>query len=122
MASGGGIVYALNRTTDTGALLSASKREGITDLMAFVLARRASQVSRLLDVQQSEVSQIEIGGRKAFRFDVSGSLKTGQKFTYLMTIIEGTTEIAILNSWTTTPNFDQQREAMGRLSDSVVGL
>ncbi len=122
MVIGNGVFYAINRTTDTGALLSASKREGITDLMEFANTRRANQANRLTDPQQSEVSQIQIGGRKALRFDVTGALKSGQKLTYMMTVIEGATEIGILNTWTTAANFERQKEAMGLLAENVTGL
>lgn len=122
MVIGNGILYATNRTTDTGVLLSATKREGITDLMEFANARKANQANRLTDPKQSEISQIEIGGRKALRFDVTGALKSGLKLTYMMTIIEGSTEIAIVNTWTTAANFERQREALVLLTESVSGL
>ena len=122
MVIGGGVLYAINRTTDTGALLNASKREGITDLMAFAISRRANQANKLTDPQQSQVSELEVHGKKALRFDVTGLLKTGLKLTYMMTVIEGTTEIAVLNTWATATNFEQQKEAMGLLAENVTGL
>jgi len=122
MVISGGVLYAINRTTDTGALLSASKREGITDVMAFAVSRRANQANKLTDPQQSQVSELEVNGKKALRFDVTGSLKNGLKVTYMMTLIEGATEIAILNTWTAAANFEQQKEAMGLLAQNVTGL
>lgn len=122
MASGGGFLYATNRTTDSGLLLSASRRDGITDLMEFAVTRRANQANRLTDPQQSQVLQIEIKGKKALRFEVTGALKSGLKLTYMMTVIEGATEIAILNTWTTAANFENQKGAMAQLSENVVGL
>jgi hypothetical protein len=122
MIIGNGVLYAINRTTDTGVLLSASKREGITDLMEFAITRRANQANRLTDPQQSEVLQTQISGRNAFRFDVTGTLKSGQKITFMVTIIEGATEIASLNTWTTAANFERQKEAMGLLAENITGL
>jgi len=122
MILGGGILYATNRTTDSGLLLSASKREGITDLMAYGTSIRANQTSRLKDPQQSEVSQIEINGKKALRFDVTGLQNSGLKLKYMITVIEGATEIAILNTWTTAAGFEEQKGAMGQLAENVIGL
>ena len=122
MKTKGGVLYAMNITTDTGAILYAVKRERITDLMEFALTQRASQVNRLTDPQQSEVARIEICGRMALRFEVTGALKSGRKGTYMVTIIEGGTEIAILNTFTGSVNFDRQKEAMGRLAENVTGL
>jgi hypothetical protein len=122
MVVGNGVLYAINRTTDTGLLLSANKREGITDLMAFAVSREGNQASRLIDPQQSQVSKIEVNGKVALRFDVAGSNKNGLKLTYMVTIIEGVTEIAILNTWTASANFEKQKEAMESLGASVTGL
>ena len=90
--------------------------------MEFAKTRRANQANRLTDPQQSEVSQIQISGRNAFRFEVTGTLKSGQKITFMVTIIEGTTEIASLNTWTTAVNFERQKEAMGLLAENITGL
>lgn len=117
-----GIVYALNRTTDTGTYLSVAKREGITDLQAYASTRRANQVSRLSDAQQSEISQVKVNGKTAYRFEVTGTLRSGLKIAYLMTVIDGPTEIAVLNTWTSAANYERQKEAMERLSESVIGF
>jgi hypothetical protein len=122
MKANGVLLYATNRTIDAGTFLSATKREGITDLMEYATSREASQASRLADPQKSQVSQIQINGKKAFRFDVTGSVKSGQKLTYMMTIIEGETEIAVVNTWTTAANFERRQEVMSTLAQSVTGL
>jgi hypothetical protein len=98
MVNAGRIIYATNRTADSGASLYAFKHESITDLMTFAVSRRAGQASALTDAQQSEVSRTAINCKTALRFEVTGSLKTGQKiaYTYMTTIIEGVTEIAML--------------------------
>ena len=122
MVIGNAILYATNRTTDTSVLLNATKREGITDLMEFAKTRRANQANRLTDPRQSEILQLEIAGRKALRFDVTGALKNGEKYTYMMTVIEGSTEIAIVNTWTSAANFERQKEAIELLTENVGGL
>ena len=121
MASTGVIVFAVNRTTDTGAVLTSVKRQGITDLMTYATTRRAAQANNLTDVQQSSVSPVQVSGKNGMRFEVTGALKTGQKLSYLMTIIEGDTDIVILNTWTTAAGLDLQRAAMGQLAENISG-
>lgn len=115
-------IRGLNRTTDTGLFLGATRRAGITDLMGYAVARRANQANVLIDPEQSEVLQIEVNGRKAFRFEVTGRLKTGMRITYMMTIIEGATEVAMLNTWAAALNFENQRKGLAQLSELIDGL
>lgn len=120
--SSGAVLYATNRTIDAGAFLATSTRDGITDLAAFANARKANLANGLTDLQQSDTLQLEVNGKKAFRFTIAGAVKSGVKITYLMTIVEGGTEIAVLNAWTTTANFENQRAAIELLATNVTGL
>lgn len=122
MIVGNGVLYAINRTTDIGILLSVAKREGITNLMDFVTTRRANQMNSLVDPQQSEITQITINGKTAYRFEITGALKSGMKITYMATIVEGTSEIAYLNAWTTAANYERQKGAIALLAEKINGL
>ena len=121
LIANGAVMYALNRTIDSGVILSAAKREGITDLLTFAQTRRANQASRLTETTQSEITELRIKERKAFRFTVSGSVNN-RKFMYQMTIVEGASEIAIVNAWASPGNFELQAEALSKLSELVTGL
>lgn len=122
MIAGNGVLYAINRTSDIGILLSVTKREGITNLMDFVATRRATQSNSLVDPQQSEITQIIINGKMAYRFEVTGALKSGMKVTFMATIVEGTSEIAYLNAWTTAANYERQKGAIELLAEKINGL
>ncbi len=122
LAKAGWQAYAVNRNTDVGALLSVTTHDGITDMPAYAQTRRAALISSLTDAVPSEISQIEINGRRSFRASVTGKVKTGQTFTYIGTVIEGAKEIAVLLTWTFPANFDQQKDAMGQLAENVVGF
>ena len=89
--------------------------------MTYASTRKADQAGRLTNPKESEISEIEVNRKKAFRFDVTGEYK-GQKYTYLITIIEGETEIAHLNAWTNARNFEQQRGTLEALAMRVTGL
>lgn len=118
----GAIFVAINRTTDTGVLFMVNKRQGIGDLMEFAKSKGAAQASQLADAQQHQISEITVNGKRAMRFDVSGTLKSGVKITYMMTMLEGTEEIAIVYTWTSTANYENQRDNMGQLAGRVAGI
>ena len=122
LAKAGWHTYAVNRNTDVGALLSATTHVGITDVLTYAKTRRAALIGNLIDAVPSEISEIEINGRRAFRGSVAGKVKTGQTVTYLGTVIEGSKEIAVLLTWTFPANFEQQKAAMAQLSENVVGF
>ena len=119
--AGGVITHALNRTLDAGVLLSAAKREGISDMLTFAQTKRSNQASRLTEPTQSDITEFTIKDKRAFRFAVTGSYNS-RKFTYQMTIVEGTTEIALVNAWASPNIFDQQVETLSKLSEFVTGL
>jgi hypothetical protein len=122
LAKAGWQAYTVNRNADVGALLSVTTHDGITDMKVFAQTRRAALINSLTDAVPSEISQIDVNGRRAFRASVTGKVKAGQTFTYLGTVIEGPKEIAVLLTWTFPANFDQQKDAMGQLAESVVGF
>lgn len=116
------LAYSVNRTIDAGLLLSSVERKGITDLYEFAKSRRANQADRLGEYQFSDIVQLQLNGRNAFRFEVAGTLKTGARLKYMMTIIEGKDEIALLNTWASPTNFDQNRPLFEQLASMVTGL
>lgn len=122
MVSGGASVFAVNKASDTAVLLSVARREGVTDLMAYAMSRRANQESKLLNPQSTEITRLDMNGRLAFRFEVAGYSKGGLKVTFLYTIIEGTEQLAVVNAWTKSIDYPQQKEALEGLALKLVGL
>lgn len=122
MANGTTVLYMQNRTIDAGVLLDATKREGITDISAFHKTRCANQVNRLTAPQQSAQTSVDVGGRTVFRCVVSGGVKNGTQITYLLSVVQGEAEIATVNAWTTTANFENQRATLEALTSTVTGL
>ena len=122
MANGTTVFYATNRTIDSYALLDTTKREGITDISAFHKTRCANQVNRLTAPQQLLQTSGNVGGRTVFRCVVSGTVSNGTLITYLLTVVQGETEIATLNSWTTSANFENQKASLEALTAAITGL
>ncbi len=103
-------------------MLSSTPHDGITDVQAYAGTRRAALIGSLADPVPSEITQIEINGRRAFRASVTGKVQTGQTITYIGTVIEGSEEVAVLLTWTFPANFDRQKDAMNELAERVVGF
>ncbi len=81
----------------------------------------AAIASALQNPKQSDITQIEINGRKAYRFTTSG-FTGGYQLTYLQTVVVGSTVVVFVTTWTTSPNFDHQRSAMEELASDLTGL
>ena len=73
LKNAGAALYAVNRTLDIGMAVMPVPHEGVTDLTAFASTKKAAQVDRLKDGTSSEVARLEIGGRNAVRYSVTGT-------------------------------------------------
>lgn len=118
------LFHAANRAADIGVFVIADRHSDISDVMSYAMTRRANQEGRLDDAKSTEITQVTVGGRPAYRFEVSGALKTGKKLaiTYSQTIIEGTEQIIIINGWTGTSNFPQRKSDIENLATQVKGI
>lgn len=114
---------AANRTIDAGLLMSAAKREGITDMLEFAKTKRIAQVAALKDGQGSEIDKILINGLPAWRFEVSGKSPTsGRDLTWLLTFIDAGTEIVDIRAFMFTAGYSSHKEELGHLAYSIKGF
>lgn len=119
----GAFLLAINKTTDTGLMLSGLSHKGITDMEAFVASRMSGQANRLGKAEESEIVKLTVNGVPAWRFSVTGLSKANAlKYTYLATIFDAGDEIIYLSSWTTAWDFPKQKETLENIAGRVVGL
>lgn len=116
------LLFAINKTTESVIQLSTTKHSDIADMQAFAVSKRANQASRSQDAQSSEITQLVINGLPAWRYEVTGKIKSGIAFTTLTTIFESNQEIVIVNIATTAARFPQQKESLLKIVDSLTGL
>jgi hypothetical protein len=114
--------YAANKNIDVGLLFRGATRNGITDMATYVETRRIEMKPQAADAALSEVSRIEVNGHPAFRYTITGTQANGQRVTVLVTFVDGSDEIAQLNTWTLAANFDHQRSVMEQLPENIVGF
>ncbi len=122
LAQRGGRLFATNKTIDAGALVSMSKRSEIVDTVVYAKSLRANQASLIDKSEWSELSEITINGRRAWKFWVTGLSKRGMQVQYLGTVIEGESQMIYVNTWTSKKNFDDNRTALESLAGSFSGL
>ncbi|MBK7234805.1 MAG: hypothetical protein IPI02_03910 [Sterolibacteriaceae bacterium] len=118
MRSNGTLMYAINRTIDAGAVVGATKREGITDVMAFAKSRRAVMENRLVDALSTDFVLTDFHGKPALVSEVSGISTNGLRLRYLMAVVEGHAQIGIVNAWVLSTNFSEQRERLVEFSST----
>jgi hypothetical protein len=121
LAGKGIVFYAVNRSADTALLVKPVLHEGITDLTAYAMTTRANQADRLSAATWSEVTRLEVSGRNAVRYSVTGISKN-VKLTYVTTLIEGNDQIVIINAWTGATNAVQQMTMLESLAATVSGI
>lgn len=120
----GVFLYLHNKTTDSALLLSATKREGITDINSFITARKAALIGRLDNANETPINNLSINDIPAWRYEVTGNAKSGSKMAlkYMQTFYEGSNEIISMNIWTSLANFDNQKNEFIKIANSLTGL
>lgn len=122
MKAAGDSVYVANATIDAGVVLGAVRRSDVTDLMMYAASKQTIVVNNLKDAKRSPVTEVQVGGRQAYRFEVSGTAKTGVNVTFMGTVVGGGTEVAYLRAWTNAAAYPAQRDAFAQYSEKIVGL
>ena len=120
----GYLLRATNSATDSGVLVTSTKREVISDMTNYVSNLRPLQVKALDDAQQSEIEQLTINGMRAWRYETTGKTKNlfGTRYTYQMTVLEGAKEVLTINAWTTAGNYDEKKAELKQLALNVSGM
>jgi hypothetical protein len=88
-----------------------------------------SQVSKIDNPTASEIAALKINGANAWQFHVSGNLKNasataaaGTAVTYTDTLYEGDKEIVVLNTVSTTENYERLRPDLFAIENSLTGI
>jgi hypothetical protein len=118
----GAVFYAIDATLDIGVAVIPLRNEGATDLTAYASIRRARESDALRDATWSEVTRLEIGGRSAAQFRVTGMTSSNIKITYVSTFIEGHDQIIFVNAWSGATNALQQMTVLESLAATVSGI
>jgi hypothetical protein len=107
-----------------GVVVNARKKLATSDPTSIANAVEKAQVAGLVDAKSLNPEQLQINGARAWRFEVEGTTKGmfGQKLTYLVTVLEGDSEILIVNAFIPTADYDANKAELKKLAESVEGL
>jgi hypothetical protein len=115
------VLHAHNPTITSWINVSTVKRSLVTDMPTAVKGRTVVQANRMTDAQVSDISELNIGGLRAWRFEITGTYNKVGVY-YNQTLIESAEEVVGVETWTTTTNYREVREPLLKIVDSLTGL
>ena len=118
------MLFAVNKTTNTALTLGTIKRSELGQVSVFAQTRQATLANNLTDVKLSPIENLMVGQLPAWRYTVTGNSKRGNQtsWTYMVTIYEGQDEVIIVNTWTTSLNFEIQQAEMHKIENGLSGV
>lgn len=118
------VLFAVNKTTNTALTLGTIKRSELGQVATFARTRQATLASNLTDVKLGPIESLTVGQLPAWRYVVTGNAKRGNQasWTYMVTIYEGRDEVVIVNTWTTSVNFELQQTEMHKIENGLSGV
>ena len=115
--------HATNRTIDAGLTMAGMNRAGITDVMELAKSRKRALVAALEDGNATEFESITVKGMTALRFEASGKLRQSrQDYSYLVTLIDGGTELIEIKAYILTTGFQDHRNELAKIAYGITGL
>jgi len=118
------VLFAVNKTTNTALTLGTIKRSELGQVATFAQTRQATLASNLTDAKLGPIESLTVGQLPAWRYTVTGNSKRGNQtsWTYMVTIYEGRDEVVIVNTWTTSINFEIQQAEMHKIENGLTGI
>lgn len=116
------VLHATNSNIDAGVSLSVFARGQVVDMEAFALSRRAMLTSTVKNASQSEIARLTVANVPGWHYTVTGLDRDGVTRTFAHTILEGSTEIALVSIWALPSAFERLTHEFEQLSASVTGL
>jgi hypothetical protein len=118
------VLYAINKTTNTALTLGTIKRSELGEVAVFAKTRQVGLAGNLNDAKLGPIESITVGQLPAWRYTVTGNSKRGNQssWTYMVTIYEGRDEVIIVNTWTTSINFELQQAEMHKIENGLTGV
>ena len=118
------VLFAFNKTTNTALTLGTIKRSDLGDVSVFARTRQATLAGNLLDAKLGPIESLKVGELPAWRYTVSGNSKRESHlpWTYMVTIYEGRDEVIIVNTWTSSANFELQQAEMHKIENGLTGV
>lgn len=122
----GFLFQGINRTIDSGLLVSFVVRNGIINSDTFVKTREIAQESNLNDANSSQIDRFVLSKNRVWQFYTTGTLKNGsnagKQMMYQTTIIEGKTQIVEIKVWAFPATFEAHKKELAAIARAIKGL
>jgi hypothetical protein len=120
----GGLLMAKQSSPDCGVFVTSVKSEAVSDLDTYTANLLVAQAKRVDDAKQSEIEHFSINGLESRRFEVDGKIKNlyGTRYTYVTTVLQGSTEVVMVNAWSPTSKYDKKKPELIHIAETIVGL
>ena len=121
------LMKAASKTTkNQGVTISSAVRKPDSNIEAAVARYETNMLSNkgFKEVSSKGVTKVDVNGMKAVRVEVDATLGGffGQKVTYLYTILEGESELVVVNAYAPAEVLAARRTDVVKLSESITGL
>ena len=106
-------------------MVSSQPRTPATEAAALARSIATRMMAAIDDAKGSREEELSIRGMHALRFEVEGKNKGlfGARFTYVVTLLEGSQEMIVVNAWAPTKDdFEKERNELRQLAFRVEGL
>ena len=121
----GTLLIAASKTTrNKGVVINAREKKATSDPQSLADSVEKVQLSTLAEGVSKNAEQLKINGSNAWRFEVHGKTKGvfGSEVVFIITILEGDTELLIVNAYTQKANYEKDKEELRKLSDDITGI
>lgn len=122
---GGELVNAVSKSRrNKGVVIASREKKPNIDPQIIASELEKIQINRLAEGHSKNAEQFIFDGLNAWRFEVHGKLKGlfGSSMVYLITIIEGETEILVINSYTSESNFEKEKAEMYKIINGLTRI
>ena len=123
----GYVLKAKSKTqTNQGIQIVSYKRKPTLEIaqMANNIEAAATKNPKLKDAISKNPEKLTINGMPAIRFEVTGTLAGlfGSSETYLYTLLEGDSEILVINTYAPTDKFDPAKSEFLSIASKITGI
>ncbi len=120
----GTLVHAENYSKRSGVIVSAIPRTPLGNAGAIAQCVAASISSRTNDAESSPAAVTEVNGLRALRFEVEATNRGmyRSRYTHVVTVIEGATEIVVVDAYALTFRINEDRQDLQQIAFAISGV
>lgn len=100
-------------------MVISENKEDFSDIAAYASIVVSQMLGKLKDGKASDAQKIEIGGRPALRYEITGTVSNGLRISYLLTIVETEQRFTQVLAWSLRSQFAASKDELSRLAEGL---